>query len=200
MEDNKFMSLNIQLFAEKDDSVVGSTETEQVAEETTKKAPVEENQKEKMYSRSEVNKMMNAEKDKIRNELLQEFESKKSEAEKLAKMDAEQKLNYELEQSKKENENLKSQLNSMTLRTQANTYANEKGLPLGYIEDFDYAKETAETVKEKIDKLVKLRSDDLDGMLKDKLKQSSPKAVGGNDKPSDPYIEGFKNYYKQNKK
>lgn len=186
MEDNK--------------SVASPTETGQVAEETTQKTSVEETQKEKTYSRAEVNKMMSAEKDKIRNELLQEFESKKSEAEKLAKMDAEQKLNYELEQSKKENESLKSQLNSMTLRTQANTYANEKGLPIGYIEDFDYAKETAESVKEKIDKLVKLRSNDLDGMLKDKLKQSSPKAVGGNEKPEDPYLKGFKNYYQKNKK
>lgn len=185
MEDNKDM--------------VSSTEKEQVAEETTIKTPVSDTT-EKMYSRSEVNKMINAEKNKIKNELLQEYETKKSEAEKLAKMDAEQKLNYELEQSKKENESLKSQLNSMTLRTQANTYASEKGLPIGYIEDFDFAKETADSVKEKIDKLIKVRSSDLDGYLKDKLKQQPPKAIDNDNKSNDPYIQGFKNYMKKSKK
>ena len=186
MEDNK--------------SMVSSTETEQenVVEETTQKNQSEE-KKEKTYSRSEVNKMLTAEKEKIRSELLQEFESQKSEAEKLAKMDAEQKLKYELDRERKEKENLQSQINSMTLRNQANTYASEKGLPLGYIEDLDFAKETAETIKEKIDKLVKLRSADMDGYLKDKLKQNPPKAIDDSKEPVDPYIQGFKNYMNKNK-
>lgn len=182
-------------------SVVSPAENGQVAEDTTKKSSViEETQKEKMFSRSEVNKMLSAERSKIKDELLQEYESKKTEAEKLAKMDAEQKLNYELDLKTKENEDLRNQLNSMNLRAQANTYASEKGLPIGYIEDFDFAKETADSVKEKIDKLVKLRSNDLDGYLKDKLKQPSPKAVEDNAKSSDPYLQGFKNYMKSSKK
>ena len=111
-----------------------------------------------MFSRDEVNKMLSAERNKIKDELFQEYESKKSEAEKLAKMDAEQKLNYELDLKTEENEALTSELNSLKLKTQANTYANEKGLPLGYIEDWDFAKETADSVKERIDKLVKTRS------------------------------------------
>ena len=184
------------------ESKVSPTETGQVAEETTEKTPVVEEEtqpKEKMYSRGEVNKMLSAEMEKLKAELLQEFESKKTEAEKLAKMDTEQKLNYELEQIKKENESLKSELNSSNLKAQANTYANDKGLPLGYIEDLDYAKETAESIKEKIDKLVKLRSNDLDGYLKDKLKQNPPKAVDDSKESTDPYIQGFKNYMKKNK-
>lgn len=185
MEDNKDM--------------VSSTEKEQVAEESTIKTPVSDTT-EKMYSRSEVNKMINAEKNKIKNELLQEYESKKTEAEKLAKMDAEQKLNYELDLKIKENEDLKNQLNSLNLRTQANTYASEKGLPIGYIEDFDFTKETADSVKEKIDKLIIVRSSDLDGYLKDKLKQQPPKAIDNDNKSNDPYIQGFKNYMKNSKK
>lgn len=186
MEDNKDM--------------VSSTETEQVGNDTTKKSQTENQSKEKSYSRDDVNKMLNAEREKVKAELLKDFENKKSEAEKLAKMDAEQKLNYELEQKTKENEDLKNQLNSVTLRNQANTYANEKGLPMGYIEDFDYAKETAETIKEKIDKLVKLRNEDLDGMLKEKLKQNPPKAISDeNNKVNDPYLQGFKNYMAKGK-
>lgn len=187
MEDNK--------------GVVSPAESGQVAEDTTQKSSVtEETQKEKMFSRSEVNKMLGAERNKIKEELLQEYESKKTEAEKLAKMDAEQKLNYELDLKTKENEALKSEINSFKLQTQANTYANEKGLPIGYIEDWDFAKETADSVKEKIDKLVKTRSADLDGYLKEKLKQPSPKAIDDNKKSSDPYIEGYKNYMKNLKK
>lgn len=177
--------------------MVSSTETEQVDENTTNKSSIEETKKEKMFTRNDVNKIISAEKEKIRNELLQEFESKKSEAEKLAKMDAEQKLKYELDLKTKENEDLKNNINSLTLKTQANTYANEKGLPIGYIEDWDYAKETAESVKERIDKLVKTRSSDLESYLKDKLKQLPPKAIGDDGTPSDPYIQGFKNYMKK---
>lgn len=181
------------------ESMVSSTETEQV-ESTTEKTVEATQNKEKTFSRNEVNKMINAEREKLKTELLQEFETKKSEAEKLAKMDAEQKLKYELDLEKERNKTLESRLNSMTLKTQANAIANEKGLPLGYIEDFDYSKETAETIKEKIDKLVKLRSNDLDGYLKDKLKQNPPKAVESNKEEKDPYIQGFKNYMNRNKK
>lgn len=181
--------------------MVTPAESGEVVENTTDKSSIsEETQKEKLFSRNEVNKMLSAERNKIKSELLQEFESKKSEAEKLAKMDAEQKLNYELDLKVKENEDLKNQLNSLNLKTQANTYASEKGLPIGYIEDWDFAKETAESVKERIDKLVKTRSADLDGYLKDKLKQQPPKAVENDVKSTDPYIQGFKNYMKNSKK
>ena len=183
MEDNKDM--------------VSSTETEQ-AETGTAENNSEEPKKGKVYTRSELNSIISAEKDKLKAELLKEFEDKKSEAEKLAKMDAEQKLNYELKQSKKENENLKNQINSLTLKTQANAYATEKGLPLGYIEDLDFGRETAESIKEKVDKLVQLRSNDLNGYLNEKLKQNPPKAVPENktSEEDDPFIRGFKNYKK----
>lgn len=180
--------------------VVSPAENGQVEDTTQKNLTSEDTSKEKMFSRNEVNKMLSAERNKIKEELFQEYESKKSEAEKLAKMDAEQKLNYELDLKTKENEVLKNEVNSLKLGTQATTYANEKGLPIGYIEDWDFAKETAESVKEKIDKLVKVRSADLDGYLKDKLKQPSPKAVDDSGKSSDPYLEGFKNYMKSSKK
>ena len=180
MEDNKEM--------------VTSTVTEET-KEAEKPIEKHEEKKEKLYTRAEVEKIKKAERDLLR----QELEAEKSEAEKLAKMDVEQKLNYELEQKTKQNEKLQSQLNAMTLKTQANSYANEKGLPLGYIEDWDFAKETADSVKEKIDKLTNLRSNDLSGYLKDKLKQQPPKAVDTNKSPEDPYIQGYKNYYKANK-
>ena len=189
----KRMSLMIQLFAESEDdaSMAGPTETGQEASEQPKTE-----KKEKTYSRDEVNKMLNAEKRKTEEELLKRFKAEKSEAEKLAKMDTEQKLNYELEQKTKENEELMGKLNSLTLRTEATSDANDKGLPIGYIEDWDFAKEDAESVKTKIDKLVTLRSKDLEASLNEKLKQPSPKAVDSK-KAEDPYVQGFKNYFKK---
>ncbi len=197
-EMKKFLSLNIQMFADEGtESMVTTTENVEEETGTEEKAPVAEEKKEKMYSRSEVNKMLNAERNKVRTEVLQEAENQKTEAEKLAKMDAEQKLNYELEKSRAEAESYKSQVNALTLSKEATSYAAEKGLPIGYIEDFDFAKETAESVKEKIDRLVDLRSKDLSNYLNDKLKQPVPKAVETTKVDNDPYLQGFKNYMKK---
>lgn len=180
MEDNK--------------DLVSSTVTEQETSEVQKG----EDKKEKMYSRDELYKIVNAEKNKVRDELLKEAETKKSEAERLAKMDAEQKLNYELEQKNKELEDYKKQINSLTLKAEATTYADQKKLPIGYIEDWDYSLETADSVKGKIDKLVSLRSKDVENYLNDKLKQNSPKAVeDSSKKKEDPYLKGYTDYLKK---
>lgn len=199
-EMTKFLSLNIQMFAEDEtDSMVTTTENVEADASTEESTPAAEEKKERVYSRSEVNKMLNAERNKVRAEVLQEAETKKTEAEKLAKMDAEQKLNYELEKSRAEVETYKSQINALTLSKEATSYATEKGLPIGYIEDFDFAKETAESVKDKIDKLVELRSKDLSNYLNDKLKQPVPKAVETTKVVTDPYLQGFQNYMKNKK-
>lgn len=194
--DNKFMPLNIQLFADEEGDMVPTTET---VEQESKDNTQEPSSKGKTYTRDELNKIVNAEREKIKAELIKDAESKKTEAEKLAKMDAEQKLNYQLETALKEAETYKNQVNALTLKGEATSYANQKGLPLGYIEDLDYAHETAETIKSKIDKYVDLRSKDLDSYLKEKLKQTPPKAVDSDKKPTDPYLQGFKNYYAKRK-
>lgn len=199
-EMTKFLSLNIQMFAEDGtDSMVTTTENVEADASAEESTPATEEKKERVYSRSEVNKMLNAERNKVRAEVLQEAETKKTEAEKLAKMDAEQKLNYELEKTRAEAETYKNQINALTLSKEATSYATEKGLPIGYIEDFDFAKETAESVKDKIDKLVELRSKDLSNYLNDKLKQPVPKAVETTKAITDPYLQGFQNYMKNKK-
>lgn len=196
MENNqKFMSLDIQLFAEPSDESMANADAVNTANSASNDKITE--QKEKTYSRDELNKIVSAEKAKLREELLQEAKVKQTEAEKLAKMDAEQKLNYELDKKTKENEELKNEINSLTLQTQANTLATEKGLPLGYLKDWDFTKETAESVAEKIDNLAKTRSADLEAYLKDKLKQNPPKAIGDDKESLDPYIEGFKKFMKK---
>lgn len=188
MESNaKFIPLEIQLFAEDkvEEESVKATEEKAKEEQKEVEAPKKE---EKLYTRDEVNKMLNAERKKA--------EAEKNEAEKLAKMDEDQKIKYELAQAKKDLADYKSQVNALTLKGEANSYATSKGLPIEYIDDFNYAKETAESVKEKIDKLVDIRSKDLETYLNNKLKQSSPKAVDNSTAKEDPYITGYKNYLK----
>ena len=179
MEDNKDM--------------VTTTENVEETQEVIK-----EEKKEKVYTRAELNKIINAEREKLTLELQEKAKVERTEAEKLAKMDTEQKLNYELEQTRNERDGYKNQIHSLTLQNEATSYANEKGLPLGYIKDIDYAKETAESIKVKIDNLTELRQKDMNNLLSEKLKQQSPKAVDSTIKNEDPFIAGFK-AYKKNK-
>lgn len=192
----EFLSLDIQKFAETaaegDDKEMEST-----AESVEKDQQDESKKSEKMYSRSELNKIIASEKSKLREELEAESKKKQAEKEKVSKMDDDQKLKYELEQKDAENKRLTNEINALHLSKEADTYATEKGLPLGYIKDFDYTKETIDSVKEKIDNLVDLRSNDLKVYLNEKLKQSNPQAVPEKQKEEDPYLKGFDNYKKR---
>ena len=126
----------------------------------------------------------------------EEYQAKVSEAEKLAKMNAEQKLKYELEKSNKERDEFKAQLEAGNLYKTASDIATDKGLPIGYLGLIDFSKENAETITKKIDELVDLRTKDLEGYLNSKLQQPTPKEKKDGQPEIDPYIEGFKNEYK----
>ncbi len=77
-------------------------------------------------------------------------EAKKQEAEKLAKMDEEQKKSYEIEQANKRAITAESELNAYRLKDEAIKQANEKGVDLSLMDTLDYAKETAESIQTKI--------------------------------------------------
>ena len=174
------------------------TATETAEQEQVSSNNQAEEKKEKLFTRAELNKILNAEKDKLRVELQQEAETKRTEAEKLAKMDTEQKLNYEIEQLKKELSEKDKNIHSLTLSDTAKNYANEKGVPLGYLKDVNYAYETADSIKAKIDNLSELRKQDRANYLNEELKQKSPKAVDSKKETDDPFVLGFKAY--KNKK
>jgi hypothetical protein len=180
---------------EDNQNVSQDTEMEVTAESVTneeQKNIKEEKTQGKLYTRDELNKILNAEKLKFQ----KEAEAKRIESEKVAQMDAQQKSNYELEQARKENADLKSQINAYEVEKEATAYANSKGLPLGYISQMDFARETIESVKTKIDGISVVRSNDMKGYLNDKLKQPNPQEHG-EIKKVDPYVQGFKNYNKK---
>lgn len=153
MEKDIQMPLNIQLFAEdgnQEGTGTPTTETEEnkQVQETVKK-------EEKTYTRDELEKIKAQEREATKKAVLKELEEKqkleKAEAERLAKMDEEQKKSYEVEKVTKERDTAISELNAYKLKEEATKQAREKGVDLDLMDTIDYTKETAESIKSKID-------------------------------------------------
>lgn len=196
------MKLNIQRFADE-----GATNTDTTPVEKPE-ANTEDNSSKELsftnllknpeYQREFdklVNKSINTAKSNWEKDYNAKLEAEKTEAEKLAKMDADQKMQYELEKERNEKQALQSELNSIKLYKEASDIATSKDLPIGYLDLIDFKSETAESLKDKIDKLEEIRQKDLQTYLSSKLKQKTPEEKPGNVDTIDPYIEGFKSEY-----
>ena len=121
------------------------------------------------------------------------WQEAQTEAEKLAKMDADQKTKYEMNKLKQENATLQGQLNATNLYKQASAIANEKEIPLSYLDLIDFTKESAESIAAKIEKIAETRSKDLEAYLSSKVRQRAPQERSV---PTiDPYVEGFKSEF-----
>ena len=107
----------------------------------------------------------------------QEALAKQNEAERLAKMSEAEKHAEELKKIRKEKDEALARLNAYELKNEAQKIANEKGMDYGLLDIIDYSKETAETVKEKIDKIYQAVTKATEKQLNERLKQSEPKQV-----------------------
>ena len=153
MEKNIQMPLDIQLFAEVEEDKDNGTPTTEKEENKQVQEPVKK--EEKTYTRDELEKIKSQEREATRKAILKELEEKqkleKAEAERLAKMDEEQKKSYEVDKVTKERDSAISELNAYKLKEEATKQAREKGVDLDLMDTIDYTKETAESVKSKID-------------------------------------------------
>lgn len=132
------------------------------------------------------------EKVKWEKEYTERLEREKSEAEKLAKMNTEQQLNYKIEQLQNELAERDNKLNASQLKDATSNILIEKGIPNSYLNMFDFTKETAETINSKIELLSNIRNQDLQESLNKTLRQESPRYVKQEDNEElDPYVEGF---------
>jgi len=120
------MPMNLQYFAEQDggSQETTSTETTETATDETKKEETG-----KTFSRDDVAKMIAAETKKARASWEQEAEAKKEEAKKLAKMNAEEKLQHELEQKEAEIAELKRGQTLNEMKSEASKMLSGAGLP-----------------------------------------------------------------------
>jgi len=176
MEDNKDMVATIETVEE-----VKEMNEEEKTEET------KETKTEKTYSRDELNKIIATEKSK----LLQDIEAKRNEAEKLAKMKEDERLQYERDKAEQELNELKIQLNAKNLKDEAIKIATEKGLPIQYLDLVDFTKESAESINTKLQSIADARSKDLEGYLNSKLKEKAPFQKAEEKSAKDPYLAGF---------
>ena len=103
-----------------------------------------------------------------------EEQSKRTEAEKLAKMDAEQKAKYELKKEKERADEAIAKLNAYELKNTAIKIAQEKGLDISLLEDIDYSKQTAETITTIIDTKKAVFDKAIEKAMNDKYKEKSP--------------------------
>lgn len=189
----KRMPLTIQLFADGEGGEVGAT-TENVA--SVESSQGEAKKEEKTYSRDELNKIISAEREKVKAELIKDAEAKKTEAEKLAKMDADEKHRYELEKAEKEKNEALSKLNAYELKEQATKIAAEKELDISLLDIIDYSKETADSIKIKLDNIDAIFKKAVEKKVNERLQERSPRQVASSVTNSDK--EYLKNKYKNN--
>ena len=193
LKDLGLMDLNIQLFAEGDsnNTDANSTDNSTISFDEILKDPNYQKEFDK-----KVAKALETSKEKWE----KAAEVKKTEAEKLAKMNAEEKKNYEIKKLEDERNEAIAKLNSYELKEEAVKIANEKELDLSLIEILDYSKETAESIKTKIDNISTIFNKAVEKKLTEKLQQNGPRFVRSTtiDENKEYLKEKYKNnpYYK----
>ena len=159
-------------------------ETNTVVEETTQET-VGAGDKVKTFDEILADKHYQSEFDKkvakaletARTKWEQDAEVKRTEAEKLAKMDSDEKHKYELEKATREREEALSKLNAYELKEEAVKIASTKELPISLLSVIDYTKENAESIKTKIDEIEVVYKQAIQTGINDRMKEKTPKTV-----------------------
>lgn len=167
MKKRLLMPMHLQYFAEQDGGTQETTSAE-TTETTTDETKKEETGK--TFSRDDVAKMIAAETKKARASWEQEAEAKKEEAKRLAKMNAEEKLQHELEQKEAEIAELKRNQTLSEMKSEASKMLSSASLPqddelLGLI-----VSEDAEATKKAVSIITKFASQ----IKKENARQSTP--------------------------
>lgn len=165
------LKLNLQHFAEGGDD---GTVTEPTAEPT-----FEDVLKNKSYQSEfdrRVAKALETARGKWEIDYTQKLEDAKTEAEKLSNMKAEEKFQYEMDKQRKELDARVKELNTKELRAEAAAQLMDAGISKEYLDFINY--DNAETVKSSIDKLMAIRTVDLEKAVTAKLGSNEPPKRG----------------------
>lgn len=120
-----------------------------------------------------VAQAMNTRLDNEKRKWEEEQKNKLEEAEKLAKMDADEKKNYELAQWKARAEKAEKQNSINELKSETIKQATAKGIPLDFI-TFNFEYETAETIKNKLEMLEKAVKSEREKAISEYSKEPPP--------------------------
>lgn len=167
MKKRLLMPMKLQFFSEKPDGGQDTPPAEQTTPPEDKSKGEETG---KTFSRDELAKIVAAETKKARASWEQEAEAKKEEAKKLAKMNAEEKLQHELEQKEAEIAELKRGQTLNEMKSEASKMLSGAGLPqddelLGLI-----VSEDAEATKKAVAVITNFASQ----IKKENARQSTP--------------------------
>lgn len=164
--------LNLQLFAD-------PAPTEGTPEATT--PPTFDDLLKDKNNQSEfdrrVSKALETAKSKWAEEEAAKLEAVKTEAEKLAKMNAEQKAEHERQKREKELADREATLTLRELRAEAAVTLSEKGLPKELIDSVNF--KDADSCKASIEAVEKAFRAAVQAGVEEKLKSPTPKAGGG---------------------
>ena len=110
------------------------------------------------------------------------MDNEKSEAEKLAKMNKEQKLEYQAQKAEQEKANALAKLNAYELKEQALKIASEKGLDVSLLNFFDFSTAKAEELSPKIDEISNAFNKAVERAVNERIKEDTPISKTGIEK------------------
>lgn len=177
------IKLNLQFFADGE----GEGGDGAPAEPPTQSGEGGEDGKEsKTFTQDDLNKIisdrLSKERKKWDEELSSKVEEAKTEAQKLAKMNAEQKAEYERKQLEEQLSKREAEITRRELRATALETLAEKGLPKQLAEVLVYT--DAEATNKSIEAVEKSFRDAVEQAVNDRLKNTTPPKTGGGGTPS----------------
>jgi hypothetical protein len=107
--------------------------------------------------------------------------SEKTEAEKLAKMNKEQKLEYQAQKERTDKEKALAELNAYKLKEQATKIASEKGLDISLLTFFNFETVKAEEINSKIEEVSNAFNKAVEKAVNERLKEDTPIEKSGFD-------------------
>ncbi|EGQ2799450.1 DUF4355 domain-containing protein [Staphylococcus pseudintermedius] len=189
----QWLKLSLQFF--NDASTEANTETDNTvensesAEETKDTEQLTEAQLKLVNDR--VNEEMQRRTKAMRQQIQDELTEKQKEADKLRKMNAEQKHQYELEKAEKERDDYKQQLESYKMRQEAMTMFSEVGMQAPESLLNMVVQDTAEATKEAVDSFVSMVNQEVQRQLESKATQNH---VAGNHVEAPKTDEAWKTF------
>lgn len=145
-----------------------STESTETVDTQGNVDTVQEEKHERTFTRAEIGKMISAERSKWE----AEQEAKENEAKKLAKMNADEKQKYQLDQREQELANREKAIARKELTAEAKAMLSERDLPVELVNVVDLT--SAETVSESITSIQKAWEESVQKGVSERMKGSAP--------------------------
>ena len=145
-----------------------STESTETVDTQENVDTVQEEKHERTFTRAEIGKMLSAERSKWE----AEQEAKENEAKKLAKMNADEKQKYQLDQREQELADREKAIARKELTAEAKTMLSERDLPVELVNVVDLT--SAETVSESITSIQKAWEESVQKGVSERMKGSAP--------------------------